>query len=193
MKLQVAKADQVLDELKEEREDAQTCVVCLDKQRSQVLVPCGHAQYCKDCVKDLQTCPQCRTVVEAKHTFYMWFDVFFNVYWWQGILSIMGEIYVFLDFLVFEMVGVNVLCGRSVLNMEIFYRVVKNLVDFSLVANRQSTYQKCEKLYKKNVKKMKSKLHLLRHTRKKWHYDLWILIFVQNSKFHNQTGNLPRQ
>ena len=39
------------------------CVVCLDRQREIVLKPCQHLCVCSKCVKELNNCPICRTLV----------------------------------------------------------------------------------------------------------------------------------
>ena len=79
--------------------------------------------------------------------------------------------------------------------MAIFYRAVRNLVDFSLVTKLtkhvskvRETVRKCEKHVE-----MTAKRFLWRQTRKKWYRDFWIPIFVQNSRFHNQAGTLTRR
>ena len=82
-------------------------------------------------------------------------------------------------------------------NMAIFYRAVRNLVDFSLVTKLtkhvlkvRETVRKCEKTRGNDCETF---LQIWRQTRKKWYRDFWIPIFVQNSRFHNQAGTLTRR
>nr|QDY52315.1 hypothetical protein 6_27 [Mimiviridae sp. ChoanoV1] len=46
--------------------DENKCVVCFSKtERKNVLVPCGHTQFCSKCVKEnMETCPLCRANIE---------------------------------------------------------------------------------------------------------------------------------
>jgi len=48
--------------------EAQECVVCMEQEKSYVLVPCGHAVVCKSCAEDIvamsRECPVCRRSVE---------------------------------------------------------------------------------------------------------------------------------
>ena len=50
-----------------------TCVVCFDKPRNAVLTPCGHADLCMDCAREIASrqalCPVCRTKIESAHRF----------------------------------------------------------------------------------------------------------------------------
>jgi len=47
-------------------DDANLCVICLDKPKSVVIVPCGHVCICSNCRhSNLQTCPVCRETVET--------------------------------------------------------------------------------------------------------------------------------
>lgn len=53
---------------REEAEDSLLCVVCMDKPRKKMLVPCKHLVLCDECSAD--TCPVCRTPVrEAQDVF----------------------------------------------------------------------------------------------------------------------------
>eukprot|EP00882_Tetradesmus_deserticola_P009243 GHRQ01009749.1.p3 GENE.GHRQ01009749.1~~GHRQ01009749.1.p3 ORF type:complete len:108 (+),score=50.52 GHRQ01009749.1:41-325(+) len=54
------------DELED---DTHLCVVCMERPRSIVLVPCGHMALCKDCCSTIITeekkaCPMCCQCVE---------------------------------------------------------------------------------------------------------------------------------
>jgi hypothetical protein len=50
----------------EEIPDENKCVICFSRtQRKNVLVPCGHTQFCSKCVKEnMETCPLCRANIE---------------------------------------------------------------------------------------------------------------------------------
>ena len=47
----------------EEVQDSDACSVCMERRKSHVLVPCGHFQFCEDCVRGCTTCPLCRSDV----------------------------------------------------------------------------------------------------------------------------------
>ena len=42
------------------------CVICLEKRRDTVLVPCGHLASCLDCCNALYQCPVCRRPIRSK-------------------------------------------------------------------------------------------------------------------------------
>ena len=46
------------------------CVICLDNRCNRVLVPCGHALYCDNCVGKLKECSVCRTRIQGVFTFF---------------------------------------------------------------------------------------------------------------------------
>lgn len=59
-----------VDRLLEEATSELNCIICVDKRKSQLLLPCAHLALCDDCVTILlQTppliCPLCRTVVKS--------------------------------------------------------------------------------------------------------------------------------
>jgi baculoviral IAP repeat-containing protein 7/8 len=39
------------------------CVVCLEKEKEVVFIPCRHLGTCKNCAINLRHCPVCRTIV----------------------------------------------------------------------------------------------------------------------------------
>ena len=49
-------------------DDEECCVVCCDKRRDTVLVPCGHVVLCSGCCDDVvaatNECPVCRHAIE---------------------------------------------------------------------------------------------------------------------------------
>jgi baculoviral IAP repeat-containing protein 7/8 len=47
-----------------ELEDKAQCVVCMEIERTALLLPCGHAVVCAGCAAGLRGCPVCRTEVE---------------------------------------------------------------------------------------------------------------------------------
>lgn len=47
------------------------CAICLVKPLEIVLNPCGHVCSCKDCVRNLKTCPLCRQVIENAKTVFI--------------------------------------------------------------------------------------------------------------------------
>ncbi|KAL8179644.1 UNVERIFIED_CONTAM: hypothetical protein K2H54_070292, partial [Gekko kuhli] len=59
-------AEDQLRRLREER----TCKVCMDKEVSIVLIPCGHLVVCAECAPNLRRCPICRgTIRDTMRTF----------------------------------------------------------------------------------------------------------------------------
>jgi septal ring factor EnvC (AmiA/AmiB activator) len=47
-----------------------TCIVCLDRNRECVLMPCAHYVLCADCASELRDCPICRAHIEQRVTVY---------------------------------------------------------------------------------------------------------------------------
>ncbi len=45
------------------KEDA--CTLCFDKQACTILLPCKHKGFCKQCSKQLETCPMCRAKIAS--------------------------------------------------------------------------------------------------------------------------------
>ena len=51
--------------------DEKLCVVCIDAEANQVLLPCGHVCVCANCVSSIQQqCPLCREPCTSTHTIY---------------------------------------------------------------------------------------------------------------------------
>ena len=48
-----------------EPEGDSSCVVCLERPRSVVLLPCRHLGLCETCAPGLATCPLCREIVNG--------------------------------------------------------------------------------------------------------------------------------
>ena len=46
------------------------CVICLERRRRYVLMPCFHLCSCDQCTKRLNRCPLCRAIVQATHIVY---------------------------------------------------------------------------------------------------------------------------
>ena len=47
-------------------QEAKACAVCLDRERSTVLLPCGHVVLCSECARsgDIVDCPICRAHID---------------------------------------------------------------------------------------------------------------------------------
>lgn len=61
-------SDQVsqLDE-NEKADPSNLCKICFSKKANIALIPCGHSNFCKDCVMKFDTeCPVCRTPISGK-------------------------------------------------------------------------------------------------------------------------------
>lgn len=52
---------QVKAEIKKESSEDSTCVICMERQRNVVLLPCGHFGFCDVCAANISDCPICRT------------------------------------------------------------------------------------------------------------------------------------
>ena len=52
-----------IDQVAEQDPDRESCVVCLDEDKSHILVPCGHQCVCGPCGERLAQCPVCRQAV----------------------------------------------------------------------------------------------------------------------------------
>jgi len=58
----------------EEVENRKFCVVCLDKHRRWILIPCGHYALCAECInqfKEGDHCPVCRSIVVHKYRVFL--------------------------------------------------------------------------------------------------------------------------
>lgn len=60
-------AGALAQEEQEQREDASKCVVCMERPRSHVLIPCGHLCVCDVCALIVHTCPLDRSEVVSRH------------------------------------------------------------------------------------------------------------------------------
>lgn len=70
-----AKVDEPVVAAKGEDRKEHTCVICMDKEVSFVMVPCGHFCVCGDCAKCLKTkevkvCPVCRHKIKIVQRVY---------------------------------------------------------------------------------------------------------------------------
>jgi hypothetical protein len=59
-------ANQKLSQEKQSLEDVTKCVVCLDAQRQNCFLPCGHVCACIECAKGLANCPLCTQHIASK-------------------------------------------------------------------------------------------------------------------------------
>ena len=64
------KNSQLLNELIIKEEDKKKCVVCFDKEAGHnALVPCGHTQFCHQCIEEItkrtNVCSLCKTKIES--------------------------------------------------------------------------------------------------------------------------------
>ena len=51
-------------------EESRLCKICLDREVSQVFLPCGHSLSCRKCAVGLQKCPICRGNIQKSQTMY---------------------------------------------------------------------------------------------------------------------------
>ena len=58
-----------------EEDDKKTCVVCMERPSKTAMVPCGHASFCEECAKRLQStvgkCAICRGRIQTVMNIYM--------------------------------------------------------------------------------------------------------------------------
>ncbi|MCL6271798.1 hypothetical protein M3P05_17910 [Sansalvadorimonas sp. 2012CJ34-2] len=47
-----------------------TCVICLEAERTHTVIPCGHKMYCETCVSHLTECAMCREPVKSSMKIY---------------------------------------------------------------------------------------------------------------------------
>jgi len=58
--------ERIKKKLKEEMDDRAKCVICCDKQKGIIFVPCGHRVCCVPCSEKVRTCPICRANIEIR-------------------------------------------------------------------------------------------------------------------------------
>merc|ERR550534_2538454 len=63
---QNSKLEKEIQNVKESR----LCKICLDREVSQVFLPCGHSICCNKCVIGLQICPICRENIRKSQILY---------------------------------------------------------------------------------------------------------------------------
>ena len=72
----IAHFSQVLDSRSTVEEDNEkTCLVCMERPSKTAMVPCGHASFCEECAKRLQStvgkCAVCRARIQTIMNIYM--------------------------------------------------------------------------------------------------------------------------
>ena len=72
----IAHFSQVLDSRSTVEEDNEkTCLVCMERPSKTAMVPCGHASFCEECAKRLQStvgkCAVCRARIQTVMNIYM--------------------------------------------------------------------------------------------------------------------------
>jgi hypothetical protein len=50
---------------------APECIICMDRQCCVMLLPCCHANYCRECAERLKECPQCKSLITYRQRFFM--------------------------------------------------------------------------------------------------------------------------
>jgi hypothetical protein len=63
--LPVARSTRSISEIAEKFGNV-SCVICLEKRRDTILVPCGHLASCLECCNALYQCPVCRRPIRSK-------------------------------------------------------------------------------------------------------------------------------
>ena len=59
-------AEQQATSGRNDTEDSNECVVCMDGGKTTAFVPCGHLCVCETCAEACDTCPMCRMVPQTK-------------------------------------------------------------------------------------------------------------------------------
>jgi len=57
-------------EEQEQTDDESKCVICKDKVKTHILIPCGHLCVCEDDSQRIQLCPLCRQPIQNKYKVY---------------------------------------------------------------------------------------------------------------------------
>ena len=65
----IKKNDDEKDE--ENNNDDMKCVICLEKNKCYVFLPCKHACCCEECSKNLKQCPVCRNNIESSFKIFL--------------------------------------------------------------------------------------------------------------------------
>ena len=56
----------------DEKEDNNIkCVICLEKDKCMLLMPCKHVCCCEQCVENINQCPLCRNNIQSKMKIYL--------------------------------------------------------------------------------------------------------------------------
>ena len=71
MKIEERKSGLIADALNKTSDEQKMCVVCIDQDKSVLLLPCRHVCVCKLCSRQLDTCPVCRTHIDDKINVFM--------------------------------------------------------------------------------------------------------------------------
>jgi hypothetical protein len=61
-----AVVERIKQKVKEEVEDKSKCLICFDRTRGIIFVPCGHKVCCTQCSNQVKNCPICRANIEIK-------------------------------------------------------------------------------------------------------------------------------
>lgn len=57
---------QKIEKISSERLFLESCTICLDKPREYIAIPCGHFDFCLDCIQLIQNCSSCRAPIENR-------------------------------------------------------------------------------------------------------------------------------
>jgi chromosome segregation ATPase len=58
--------DRIKQRVKEEMDDKAKCLICFDRTKAIIFVPCGHKVCCATCSSQVRICPVCRANIEIK-------------------------------------------------------------------------------------------------------------------------------
>jgi len=58
--------ERIKKKMKEEVDDKTKCLICCDRTKAIIFVPCGHRVCCVQCSNEVHTCPVCRAPIEIK-------------------------------------------------------------------------------------------------------------------------------
>lgn len=67
-------SEPILDESKDEvcgegEPDNLRCIICMEKRRKTMIIPCNHSYTCIGCVKKIDKCPVCRQTIKLKFSY----------------------------------------------------------------------------------------------------------------------------
>jgi hypothetical protein len=70
-KVEERKSALISEAMSKSGDEQKMCVVCLDLEKTVLLLPCRHVCVCKVCSRQIDNCPVCRGYIEDKINVFM--------------------------------------------------------------------------------------------------------------------------